>query len=120
MTSPINTVRLKYQIEPSKWYTRESTHGTIKVFAMIGGVRHRYFVFLSFAVPKAPRRVARLPNTTSHGRQPDRILARMQPTKRPGTAAGVNTGSMHKASEILIWITPLERPAAVATIVKTT
>ena len=72
---------------------------------MIGGTGARKGCALrSFQVKKAPARVAKLPQMTSGSRAPPTVLPIRQPMKRPGIAAGVNTGRIVSASEMRTWI----------------
>ena len=80
----------------------------------------RILCFLRKYVPSAPIKVARLPKTISHKAQPVKTFARTQPTKRPGIAAGLNMGSIVKASENLTCTAKLARPIAEARYVRTT
>ena len=73
----------------------------MRVFASMGGRAARILCFFRRYVPKAPIRVARLPNIMSHKAQPVRMFARTQPIKSPGIAAGVKMGSRVRASENL-------------------
>ena len=90
------------------------------MFAIIGGKVARILCFRRKYVPKAPIRVARLPNMISHEAQPVRIFARTQPIKSPGIAAGVKMGSRVRASENLTCTAKLARPRAEARYVSTT
>ena len=103
-------------------YAYASINGTIKVFAIIGGIAaHQSGSFFLMAyVPSAPSRVAMLPKIMSHMMQSHRILLKIQPIKRPGTAALVKNGSMVSASDILTWMVPLESPTKLAIRVNTT
>lgn len=92
----------------------------MNVFAIIGGMVAMIWCFLRKYVPNAPSNVARLPKTTSHKAQPVRTLARIQPIKSPGIAAGVKIGRMVNASENLTCTAKLASPIAEARYVKTT
>ncbi len=76
---------------------------------MGGTEERRRCCFLKAQVPKAPKRVAMLPNTMSQGRHPVTKLLMRHPINRPGIAAGVNAGRIVKASEKRTWMEPLAR-----------
>ena len=99
--SPMPTVSIKKGIVSPNSYTYFNTKGTIIVLANIGGRGAIYLCFFSAYVPNAPISVARLPNTTSRSAHPVRTFDKRHPAKSPGMAAGVNTGSIVSASDIL-------------------
>ena len=65
---------------------------------------HIYTTKDIYELPEGQR--AELIDGTIYDMAPPSRLARMQPTKRPGMAAGVKYGRMVRASEIRTWISP--------------
>ena len=77
------------------------------VFARMGGTGPRTGGFSRRSqVKNAPARVAMLPKMMSGRMAPPKMFAVKQPMNRPGIAAGVNSGSMVRASEIRTWTSP--------------
>ena len=70
--SPMPTVTIKNQREPSAPYTFCKIKGTIAVLARIGGRGAAHTCFFKAYVPNAPKSVASVPNTTSQITQPVR------------------------------------------------
>ena len=89
-------------------YAYLNIRGITIVFTRIGGSgAKRGLLFRSLYVRKAAAKLARLPKIISGRMTPgDKALPSKQPTNNPGTAAGVNTGRMVKASEIRTCASP--------------
>ena len=109
MTSPIPTVSIRNGIGIRMPYAYRRTSGTTIVLERIGESVQSTGLFLRRSrVPTAPARVARLPKRMSGRTAPPKILPIRQPIKRPGTAAGVNTGRMVSASATRACTSPNE------------
>ncbi len=112
MTSPIPTVNIINGIGRVSPYPNLNTNGTITALLRIGGRNASSPFWRKMRVPIAPNKVAILPRIMSMRQQPVRMLLSRHPINRPGTAAGVNAGSMVIDSDNRTWMLPLANPKA--------
>ena len=114
INSPTVTVPSINQYPSVAPYAKIRIGGIISAFdSTVGRVAMKHSLsgsLLKKYAPKAPMRVAKVPNRISWGKAPVTVFDMKQPRVTPTTASGINMGRMHNASDNLSWITPLDSP----------